>query len=152
MRAKAVTSLVGSVPGEATIVYYKNGTVKIGEWGRDFTMNSSIEGVRQNLKLLIDHGKIVAIDTPEALKASIGKDRVQIQTADDKAAITELAAKFGLEAAMHEGAVTFSVAARCAARGAIGAPANAAARTESLSNFAAFSSPHFSHRLAAPGL
>jgi hypothetical protein len=48
------------VTGEATIVYYKNGTVKIGEWGRDFTMNSSIEGVRQNLKLLIDHGKIEA--------------------------------------------------------------------------------------------
>ena len=46
------------VTGEATIVYYKNGTIKIGEWGRDFTMNSSIEGVRQNLKLLIDRGKI----------------------------------------------------------------------------------------------
>jgi ABC-2 type transport system ATP-binding protein len=59
---------------------------------------------------IIDHGKIVAIDTPEALKASVGKDRVQIQTADDPAAIAELAAKFGIEAAMHEGAVTFSVA------------------------------------------
>ncbi len=46
------------VNGAATIVYYKNGTIKIGEWGRDFTMNSQIEGVRQNLKLLIDHGKI----------------------------------------------------------------------------------------------
>jgi hypothetical protein len=44
--------------GAASIVYYKNGTIKIGEWGRDFTMNSSIEGVRQNLKLLIDRGKI----------------------------------------------------------------------------------------------
>ena len=52
----------------------------------------------------------MAIDTPEALKASVGKDRVQISTADDPAAIAELAAKFGLEAAMHEGAVTFSVA------------------------------------------
>jgi ABC-2 type transport system ATP-binding protein len=59
---------------------------------------------------IIDHGKIVAIDTPEALKASVGKDRVQIQTADDSAAIAELAAAFGIEAAMHEGAVTFSVA------------------------------------------
>src|SRR6201981_2387302 len=59
---------------------------------------------------IIDHGKIVAIDTPEALKASVGKDRVQIQTADDSAAIAELAGVFGLEAAMHEGAVTFSVA------------------------------------------
>jgi ABC-2 type transport system ATP-binding protein len=60
---------------------------------------------------IIDHGKIVAIDTPEALKASVGKDRVQIQTGDDQAAIAELRSAFGLEAAMHEGSVTFSVAA-----------------------------------------
>jgi hypothetical protein len=46
------------VKGAATIVYYKNGSIKVGEWGRDFTMNSSIVGARQNLKLLIDHGKI----------------------------------------------------------------------------------------------
>ena len=58
---------------------------------------------------IIDHGKIVAIDTPEALKASVGKDRVQIQTADDTAAIKELADVFGLEAGIHEGAVTFPV-------------------------------------------
>jgi ABC-2 type transport system ATP-binding protein len=58
---------------------------------------------------IIDHGKIVAIDTPEALKASVGKDRVQIQTADDAAAIAELGRDFGIEAGMHEGAVTFSV-------------------------------------------
>jgi ABC-2 type transport system ATP-binding protein len=59
---------------------------------------------------IIDHGKIVAIDTPQALKASIGKDRVQIHTADDPAAIAALRDKFAIEAAMHEGAVTFSVA------------------------------------------
>jgi hypothetical protein len=46
------------VNGAASIVYYKNGTIKIGEWGRDFTMNPSIAGVRQNLKLLVDRGKI----------------------------------------------------------------------------------------------
>jgi ABC-2 type transport system ATP-binding protein len=59
---------------------------------------------------IIDHGKIVAIDTPAALKASIGKDRVQIRTADDTAAIAALAGTFGIEAAVREGAVTFSVA------------------------------------------
>ena len=48
------------VTGAASIVYYKNGTVKIGQWGRDFTMNSKIAGVRQNLKLLVDHGKVAA--------------------------------------------------------------------------------------------
>ncbi len=58
---------------------------------------------------IIDHGKIVAIDTPEALKASIGKDRVQISTADDQTAIGALAEVFGIEAAMHDGLVTFSV-------------------------------------------
>jgi Phosphodiester glycosidase len=46
------------VKGAASIVYYKNGSVKIGEWGRDFTMNSTIAGVRQNLKLLVDRGKV----------------------------------------------------------------------------------------------
>jgi len=58
---------------------------------------------------IIDHGQIVAIDTPEALKASVGRDRVQIHTADDQRAIAELAAKFDIDAAIHEGAVTFSV-------------------------------------------
>jgi hypothetical protein len=46
------------VTGAATIVYYKNGTIKIGEWGRDFKMNSTIAGVRQNLNLLIDHATV----------------------------------------------------------------------------------------------
>ena len=58
---------------------------------------------------IIDHGLIVAIDTPEALKASVGRDRVQISTADDAAAIRALEEVFGLEAGVHEGLVTFSV-------------------------------------------
>ena len=59
---------------------------------------------------IIDHGKIVAIDTPEKLKASIGEDRVRISTSDDQAAIKELKDQFGLEAAVHDGLVTFTVA------------------------------------------
>jgi ABC-2 type transport system ATP-binding protein len=59
---------------------------------------------------IIDHGKIVAIDTPENLKASVGKDRVQISTADDQAAIRDIKATFGLDAAVREGLVTVSVA------------------------------------------
>jgi ABC-2 type transport system ATP-binding protein len=59
---------------------------------------------------IIDHGKIVAIDTPENLKASVGKDRVQISTADDQAAIGEIKERFDLDAAIREGLVTFSVA------------------------------------------
>ena len=60
---------------------------------------------------IIDHGAIVALDTPEALKASVGKDRVQIQTEDDQAAIAALLERFGVEAGIHDGAVTFSVPA-----------------------------------------
>ena len=57
---------------------------------------------------IIDHGKIVAIGTPEQLKASVGKDRVQIATADDPAAIQEIKDQFGIDAAMHEGMVTLN--------------------------------------------
>jgi ABC-2 type transport system ATP-binding protein len=59
---------------------------------------------------IIDRGKIVALDTPEALKASVGKDRIQIHTGDDDAAIAALNERFGIEAVLAEGAVTFGVA------------------------------------------
>ncbi len=58
---------------------------------------------------IIDRGKIVALDTPEALKASVGKDRVQITTDDDEAAIAALGERFGIEAQIAEGEVTFGV-------------------------------------------
>jgi ABC-2 type transport system ATP-binding protein len=58
---------------------------------------------------IINSGRIVVLDTPEALKASIGKDRVQIRTADDAAAIIAIKERFEIDAAMHEGAVTFAV-------------------------------------------
>jgi ABC-2 type transport system ATP-binding protein len=58
---------------------------------------------------IMDSGRIIALDTPEALKASVGKDRVQIRTDDDPGAITALAEHFGIEARMAEGAVTFPV-------------------------------------------
>ncbi|MFI6292510.1 ATP-binding cassette domain-containing protein [Nonomuraea sp. NPDC050790] len=59
---------------------------------------------------IIDHGEIVVVDSPEALKASVGKDRVQIHTGDDERAIAALRERFGIEAAVREGAVTFAVA------------------------------------------
>jgi hypothetical protein len=48
------------VNGAASIVYYRNGTIKIGVWGRDLHMTPNVVGVRQNLKLIVDHGKIPA--------------------------------------------------------------------------------------------
>src|SRR5829696_6952184 len=59
---------------------------------------------------IMDSGRIVAMGTPEALKAGVGKDRVQITTADDEAAIAALRSRYGIEAGMHSGEVTFAVA------------------------------------------
>jgi ABC-2 type transport system ATP-binding protein len=58
---------------------------------------------------IMDHGEIVALDTPEALKATVGRDRVTIHTDDNDAAIDALARQFGLEAQVSEGAVVFGV-------------------------------------------
>ncbi len=60
---------------------------------------------------IMDHGQIVALDSPETLKAGVGTDRVTIHTDDDEAAIDALAAQFGIEARISEGAVTFGVPA-----------------------------------------
>jgi len=58
---------------------------------------------------IMDHGEIVALDTPQALKEQVGADRIRIETEDDGAAIEAIRARFGLEAQISEGAVTFSV-------------------------------------------
>jgi ABC-2 type transport system ATP-binding protein len=58
---------------------------------------------------IMDNGEIVALDAPETLKAEVGTDRVMIQTDDDDAAIAALQERFGIEARMAEGAVTFGV-------------------------------------------
>jgi ABC-2 type transport system ATP-binding protein len=58
---------------------------------------------------IMDHGQIVALDAPETLKAGVGRDRVSIHTDDDEAAIAAIADRFGLEAVIAEGAVTFGV-------------------------------------------
>jgi ABC-2 type transport system ATP-binding protein len=58
---------------------------------------------------IMNEGRIVALDTPEALKAQVGADRVVVGTDDDEAALVAIGREFGLEAAVHEGAVTVSV-------------------------------------------
>jgi ABC-2 type transport system ATP-binding protein len=58
---------------------------------------------------IMDHGEIVALDSPEALKAGVGKDRVTIHTDDDDAAIAALRRQFEIEAQVREGAVVFAV-------------------------------------------
>ena len=58
---------------------------------------------------IMDHGEIVALEKPATLKAGVGTDRVTIHTDDDEAAIAALAERFGIEATVAEGAVTFGV-------------------------------------------
>jgi ABC-2 type transport system ATP-binding protein len=59
---------------------------------------------------IMDGGEIVALDTPGALKEAVGADRIRIETADDEKAIAEIGERFGLEATISEGAVSFAVA------------------------------------------
>jgi ABC-2 type transport system ATP-binding protein len=58
---------------------------------------------------IMDHGEIVALDTPESLKAGVGKDRVTIHTDDNEAAIAALERQFSIQAKVSEGAVSFGV-------------------------------------------
>ena len=59
---------------------------------------------------IIDHGEIVALDTPEALKEGVGRDRIEISVADADAAIAVLHERFGIDATRSEGMVAFYVA------------------------------------------
>jgi ABC-2 type transport system ATP-binding protein len=58
---------------------------------------------------IMDHGEIVALESPDALKAGVGTDRVTIDTDDNDAAIAVLNRQFGVEAKVSEGAVVFGV-------------------------------------------
>ena len=59
---------------------------------------------------IIDEGRIVVEDTPEALKGSVGRDRVRITTSDDARAIAVLRDRFSIDATLSEGTVAFYVA------------------------------------------
>jgi ABC-2 type transport system ATP-binding protein len=58
---------------------------------------------------IMDRGEIVVLDTPQALKAAVGADRVVLGTDDDDAALDALRDRFGIEASVAEGALTFHV-------------------------------------------
>jgi len=45
------------VDGKASTVINKDGTIKIGKWGRDVKMTKDVDVVRQNLNLIVDNGK-----------------------------------------------------------------------------------------------
>jgi hypothetical protein len=51
--------IVPLVTGAASLVITQDGTVTVGEWGRDITMTPNVVAVRQNLTLLVDNGSAV---------------------------------------------------------------------------------------------
>jgi ABC-2 type transport system ATP-binding protein len=59
---------------------------------------------------IMDNGEIVVMDSPEALKASVGADRVSITTTDDDQAIRLLQERFDIAAKRSEGVISFHVA------------------------------------------
>ena len=58
---------------------------------------------------IIDHGKIVALDTPEALKRGVGNDLVQVRTPEPDVVIRLLKDKHGLQGTKTPEGVTFGV-------------------------------------------
>ncbi len=58
---------------------------------------------------VIDHGKIIALDTPEALKQMVGGDVITLQTDNPEAAAAELREKHNIEAKVEGESIYFEV-------------------------------------------
>ncbi|MFC2005752.1 ATP-binding cassette domain-containing protein [Chloroflexota bacterium] len=58
---------------------------------------------------VIDYGKIVAIDTPEALKKLVGKDIISVKTEDNAKAVDEIRLHYQVEARHDSDGLTFEV-------------------------------------------
>ena len=58
---------------------------------------------------VIDHGRLVTIDTPEKLKEIVGKDIVSIKTDDDDKAVEEIRIRYQIEARRDGNGLTFEV-------------------------------------------
>ena len=46
--------------GAASVVYYRDGHIAIGVWGKDVHMTPDVVGVRQNLRPIVENGKVPA--------------------------------------------------------------------------------------------
>lgn len=71
------------------------------------TTHLTEEGDRANRVLVLDEGRIVALDTPDALKSQIGGDVISLVTANPQALADEIAGKFGLTPKVLDGSVRF---------------------------------------------
>ncbi len=59
---------------------------------------------------IIDHGHIIAIDTPEELKENIGGEVIMLATKDNKKAAAEIRERFGISAVEVNGDLSLQVA------------------------------------------
>ncbi len=59
---------------------------------------------------IIDHGELVAIDTPERLKKIVGKDIVSVKTDDNDRAAEEIKLRYQIEVRRDSDSLTFEVA------------------------------------------
>lgn len=59
---------------------------------------------------IIDHGRIIALNTPANLKAQMKGDLVVLATSDNKQAVLEIESRYGLRAEMDREKVWFTVA------------------------------------------
>src|SRR5262249_3133352 len=60
---------------------------------------------------IMDHARLIALDTPAALKAGIGGDVVRLRTEDNQAAATWLEGKEGLTPVQEDGLLRIEVVA-----------------------------------------
>jgi ABC-2 type transport system ATP-binding protein len=58
---------------------------------------------------IIDHGEIITLDTPGALKSSAGGDLITVSTPDGAAAADELRRRYGVSPVVTDGTVSFRV-------------------------------------------
>lgn len=58
---------------------------------------------------IMDHGKIIALDTPSDLKDQIGGDMIELTTEDNSLAIEEITSKYGSNVKKKGSAITLSV-------------------------------------------
>jgi ABC-2 type transport system ATP-binding protein len=67
------------------------------------------EAEKANRIAIIDHGKLVAMDTPDGLKHMVGKDIVTLRTGDNGKAAEEIKSRYGAEARVDGDQLNFSV-------------------------------------------
>ena len=70
-----------------------------------FTTHYLAEAEEASRVAVLDRGRLVAVDTPEALKSRLGGDVITIETDRAELLASQIKERFGIETSMHEGRV-----------------------------------------------